>query len=127
MHGISFSKSWGGRLFMDNFSDVRLPDAEKFFVGNELKVFLKNTEMGTVSIAALREFEFRKITDVLSHLICGHPAHYLAAVLKKFYPDENIQPETKFVHMVLHYTERHFENQTVLITEWWRDKQIKIA
>lgn len=123
MQTISYSQNWNGRIFLDNFSDVRLRDDEKFYIGNTLNIMLKGSSVGEVEIVAMRFFRFKQITDVLAWTICGKPAPYLAEVLKRLYKSEtDINPETELVHLVLHYKYRHIQNQSPFLQDWWREK-----
>lgn len=123
MQTISYSQNWNGRIFLDNFSDVRLPDDEKFFIGNSLKIMFKGCEVGEVEIVAMRVFKFKQISDVLAWTIVGKPAAYLAEVLKRLYKSESeITPETDLIHLVLHYKYRNINNQSPFLQDWWREK-----
>jgi hypothetical protein len=124
MNQIHFSHNWNGRLFLDHFSDVRIPDDDRFVVGNQLEVVLNRKVIGVVKIVAVREFRFKQITDVLSYLICGRNAAYLAEIIRRFYAqDHKLHAETVLVHLVFHYTSRDIPNQSTLLQEWWREKQ----
>jgi hypothetical protein len=121
---INFSQNWNGRLFMDNFGDVRLRDDAKFFLENKMNLYYKGYHLGVVSIAALRIFKFKQITDVLAYQVCGKPAPYLAKILKDLYSKEiEMTPETELIHLVLHYSYRDCKVTAPVLQDWWRTKQ----
>jgi hypothetical protein len=126
MHKSEFTSNPNGKLFMDHFNDVRLYDEQRHVVGVEEEVWLRNHYMGIISIQVVLPFKFQQIRDVLGFTIYGKPAHYLAAMLKKFYPkettDENIN-DAVFVHMVKHWKKRNMPVQDKLIADWWKEQQ----
>lgn len=121
-----FSQNPNGKMFMDHFNDVRLFDAEKHVVGIEQEIWLRNHFMGITTIQAVVTFKFKNIRDLLAFTICGKPAHYLAALLKRFYPDQtkdDVLEETEFAHIVHHWKKRNMPVQDKLITDWWKEQQ----
>ncbi|HYC27731.1 MAG TPA: hypothetical protein VEB42_02930 [Chitinophagaceae bacterium] len=118
---ISFSNNPNGKLFSDTFSDVRLADAERFYAGSKLDVYLKGMQMGTVQVVAIRPILYKQITDVLSYLVCGKPAAYLAAMIRNWYePQDDITGETRLAHLVLQWTSRNVEAHALQLQEWWQ-------
>lgn len=120
---IKFTSNPNGKLFLDRFSDVRLYDASKHFVGNDFDVHLKNQSLGYIKVEALRVFSFNKITDLVSYLVAGKPAPYLAKMLRQYYHHEGAMTnDTQLVHLCFVYTQRNIELHEKLMKEWWYDK-----
>ena len=117
---LDFTTNWNGKLFLDNFSTVRLYNEGKYFIGSEMEVKLKGVSFGTVKVIAARPFRYKQISDVLAFIDTGKPAHYLGALIKSFYSKKvNLNSETLLHHVVLHYTQRNIENQRAAIQDWW--------
>lgn len=123
MQNIEFTHNWNGKLFLDYFGTVRLHNPSKYFVGNEMEVYLNRVDFGLVTVAAVRTFRYRDIRDVLSYLDTGKPAHYLGALIKRFYEKStDLNPETPLDHIVLHYLKRNHPNQALALKDWWQGK-----
>lgn len=117
---LDFTSNWNGKLFLDNFSTVRLYNEGKYFTGNELEIKLNGVSFGYAKVIASRKFPFGKISDLLAFTDTGKPAHYLAGLIRRFYGKKiEISNETALHHVVLHYTQRNIENQRAAIMEWW--------
>lgn len=121
MQSVNYSSNPFGRLFLEHFNDVRLRDDSKYFIGNQLEVKLKDKLIGAAEIVAIRHFPFTHIRDVFSFMICGKPSQYLASLIKKYYPGENITADTQLTHVVFHWIKRDFDIQGKLLYEWQRD------
>lgn len=123
MHELEFSTNWNGKLFLDNFGTVRLHNPSKYFVGNQMEVFLNRVDFGAVTVVAVRTFKYGEIRDALSYLDTGKPAHYLGSLIKKFYEKKvDLNRETLLDHAILHYTKRNYPNQALAIKDWWEAK-----
>lgn len=118
---LNYKTNPNGKLFCDTYSDLRLHDPEKFYRGAIIQVYYQNMQMGTVQVMAVRTITFKQITDVLSYLVCGKPAAYLAAQLRSYYEntDTELTADTKFDHVVLQYTSRNLESHAYQLQEWW--------
>ena len=117
---LDFTTNWNGKLFMDNFSTVRLLNHGKYFVGNEMEIKLRGVSFGYAKVIAVRPFRYKQISDVLSYIDIGKPAHYLGSLIEKFYSKKvDLNRETELHHIVLHYTQRNIENQRAAIQDWW--------
>lgn len=121
MRKTEFSSNPNGKLFMDHFNDVRLYDEAVHYAGAEQEIWLRNHFMGITTIKAVVTFEEKQIRDLLAFTIYGKPAHYLAAMLKKFYPQATAAD--KYVHLVHHWKKRNMPVQDKLIADWWREQQ----
>ena len=120
-HKLQFSHNHNGKLFLDHFGFVDLHDPDKYIVGSRLDLSLRHTLLGTVSVVAVRTFQYKQISDILAYIECGKPAHYLADLLKRYCEGKiELGPETKLDHVVLHYRERHLQNHSLLLQEWWK-------
>lgn len=123
MEAINFKQNYGGKLFNDWFSTVRLHDPEKFINGNSLEVYLRKYNMGIAQIVAVRTFYFHQIRDVLAQIECGNNASYLATILQSIYGQHvRLEKEDKLDHVVLRYTRRNIEMQAALMNDWWKEK-----
>jgi hypothetical protein len=124
MQIITFTTNPNGKLFNDNFSDIRLADGEKYFPGNSLEVKLKNHALGIVQIMACREFKYNQITDVLAYLNIGKPAAYQADLLRRYYANvETLTNDSRLVHIVFKYTWQNISAHQTLLQDWWQNKQ----
>jgi hypothetical protein len=120
---INYAHNWNGKLFMDTFSDVRLHNPDRFYVDAELEPVYKNLPMGITKVVAVKTFEFGKITDPFSYMICGKSTHYLAELLNRFYGvNGKLEPDALVDHFVQTYTKRNMAIQNGLITEWWSER-----
>lgn len=117
MFKTEFSSNPNGKLFMDHFNDVRLYNPDKHFIGAEHEIWMRNYMLGIGEVAAIITFKFQNIRDLLAFTIYGKPANYMAAMLKKFYPDTEM--DTVFAHMVFHYKKRNLNMQQPLMKDWW--------
>ena len=123
MQSLSFSQNWNGKLLLDVFGTVRRHNPSKYFVENDLLVDYRGKELGIVKVEAIITFRFDQINDRLSYIDVGKPAHYLAALLSKMYSSKDIVlPSTQFNHVILRYTQRHLQNQELLLKDWWDGK-----
>ncbi len=120
MEALNFSINHNGKLFLEFFSAVRLHNPAKYAVGKILECNLQSQKLGLVEVVAIRSFEYRNISDVLSYLDTGKPAYQMGNLLKKFYP-KHTHAHAKFDHIVLHYVERNMPVLQVLLEEWYRD------
>jgi hypothetical protein len=125
MQQLNFSDLRGGKLFCDQFDDVRLGDREKFIAGNSFEITVKGQVMGIAKILTVYSFPFIKLNDAVSMRTYGKGANYMAAILKRFYdcPKNPIRPDTKMDQIVFQYTYREIENQRILLQDWWKHKE----
>lgn len=121
---LNFSEIHGGKVFNDQFGTVRLWEAERFIVGNDFEILVRNQSMGYAKVVAERVFDYSQIRDVLAFLETGKSTYYLAAILLNIYggKEKQLPGDTKFVHVVLQYTNRNIDNQSILIKDWWQKK-----
>lgn len=119
MQVLEFSRNDNCKLFLEFFSCVRMHDAEKFAVGKELDIVLRGESLGIAEVMTVKTFRFVELSDVVSYLDNGKPVQFLAASIKKIYPDtvENTQLDL----VVLHYKTRNLEAQGNLLMAWWSD------
>lgn len=123
MDQLNFDRHYGGKIFMDQFSTVRLHDPERFVVGFHKQINLKRVEMGVAKIVAVRTFFFRQIRDPLAYLDCGKNASQMAAMLQNIYGQAHrLDRDTKLDHVVLQYTSRHIQNMEAALADFWREK-----
>lgn len=123
MQIISFTNNPNGKLFNDNFSDIRLADGEKYYPGNNLEVRLKNQLLGIVQVMATRDFKYNQISDVLSYLNIGKPAAYQADLLKRYYMNvETLTNDTRLTHIVFKYIYQNIDLHAALLKDWWKNK-----
>lgn len=122
---INFSDLRGGKLFCDQFDAVLLSEKDKFITGYTFEITCKGMSLGTAKILTVFTFPFNKLSDAVSMRTYGKGAHYMAAILKRYYdcPQSPILPETKFDQIVLQYTSRDLENQRILIQDFWQRKE----
>lgn len=118
---IDFHQNQNGKLFLDNFGEI-FPKSDTHVIGNDYQAWHKSLFLGTIKIEALRSFYFRQVTDVVSFLNCGRPAHFQAALLKKLYSEQVLFPDSMLDHVVFSYVSRNLEAQSSLMEEWWRER-----
>jgi hypothetical protein len=115
---ILFTENNNGRLLNDFFSDVRLKrDVEEMIPGAEYDVYLTDTYLGKVTVAARRDFKFLHLSDALSYLQSGQPIKIYAGQLHELYHPEM---DTEFAHVVLGWTKRHKENQLTTLHRYYQ-------
>lgn len=125
---ITFSKNWNGKLLLDCFGTVRLHNPGKYAVGKQLNIEIKNTPLGIATVEAVRTFPYRQITDALSYIDVGQPAHYLSALLSNMYKHRGLLlPSDHFDHVILRYNKRVIENHQMLWRDWWEEKQQQLT
>ena len=125
MQQLNFSDLRGGKLFCDQFDDVRLSERDKFLPGYTFEITTKGMILGTAKILTVFTFPFNKLSDAVSMRTYGKGAHYMAAILKRFYdcPQNPIRPDTKLDQIVLQYTYRELDTQRKLLQEFWERKE----
>jgi hypothetical protein len=117
---LHYTVNANGKLFNDCFNDIR-PSQEFYHPGAEAQIIYKSMNMGIGKIIAVRTFPFSKISDLLSYLNIGHHAAYQAEMLKR-YNHGSVTPDFKLDQLVIAYTQRNYEVQSELLTEWWKSK-----
>jgi hypothetical protein len=120
MEQIKFSHNWNGKLFLENFGTVRLHNPDKYRLDAKLELLLRNQFLGVVEVVAVKRFYYKNISDVLSHLDVGKPAHYLAGIIGRMYKDK-VHPELLLDHVILQYKSRNLEAQSQMLHEWWKE------
>ena len=123
---LILTRNYNGKLFNDNFSHVALADPEMFSVGTELDLLFMHRNMGKVKVVAAKPFLFKYITDVLSYLDCGQPAHYLAQLVRieaesDIHNKIKVSDMTELVHVVFQYTERNVEMHGYLLNQFYQN------
>ena len=121
---INFTHNYNGKLFQECFGSVQLQDLERFKIGNQFTCMYNGRNMGDIIVVAVKPFLFKYITDVLSYIECGQPAHYLAELMRQEASGqkEKIDPMTILQHVIFSYTERNTDMHTFLLKEWWQAK-----
>lgn len=124
MYRTNFQKNWNNKLFQDNFGTVRLPDAERYFIGSEHEIYLNDVKLGEAKIYAIRNFKFADIRDALAYLDAGMPAAKLAAMLKTMYSkklESGLQNDTILTHLIFHWKRREMKAFEQLAANWWQE------
>lgn len=120
---INFSDNANGKLFPDRFGDIRMLD-DKFSAGNHLDVYLRGKELGTVKVLGAKVFSWKRLTDILSYINCGHGAAYQSRLLHNFYGKQyKISPDTQFMYVVFEWVHRNIPAQDALMEDWWKSKR----
>jgi hypothetical protein len=123
MQEINFLENYNGKLFNDIFMDIKLKNPELYGNGKEFDILLRNIHLGTAKIEAIIDLSNSRVKDIFSFLNCGKPAAYQIGLLNQLHGHgRSFAPDQQLVVIGFKYTERNFENQAALLTEWWKTK-----
>jgi hypothetical protein len=116
----NFSTNHNGKLLLYNFPTVRLHNSTKYYATAKHLIQLNNTPLGIAEIKVVRQFSFNRINDVLTMVDAAMTADKFKGMLHKMYGSKtNINENTQLDHIVYHWVERHIENQTILLNNYW--------
>lgn len=119
MEKLEFTRNDNSKLFLEYFSRIFFLDEEKFKQGEQFEIMFKGQCMGVAEVVAVRNFQFKHLSDVLAFIDMGKPVQYLAAAIKQQEPQT--QPDTELMHVVFRYIARNLELQGTLLMNWWTE------
>lgn len=102
MNELRFSYNWNGKLNCNSFTTIRLKNDQKYFVGQELNVYLGKSLFGFYKIQSVKIIKLNQINDWIAYLDTGYDAEKTKNIVKEMYKNKpSINVETADFHYIL--------------------------
>lgn len=90
---INFSTNWNNKLDCVAFTTLRLRNSNKYQIGREYKIHLKNRFKKNARIEAMRTIYYHQINEFIAHVDTGYSAYETQKIIKKMYSKINIEKQ----------------------------------
>jgi hypothetical protein len=117
---INFSANHNGKLLLHNFPTVRLDNTNKYYLGARHLVLLNKVELGIAEVKAVRPFLFGSTNNNLTLVDAAMTTEKFKGMMFKMYSGKvDMNDRTNMLHIVYGWVERHIQNQTTLLNNYW--------
>ena len=90
-NNIKFCANWNNKLDCSAFTTIRPKDSERFQIGREYKIILKNTFKKNARIEAIKTIYYHQINEFIAQMDTGYSAHETKNIIKKMYSKVNLE------------------------------------
>lgn len=116
MIDLKFSYNWNKKLDCHAFTTIRLFNPNKHFVGQLVKLFIKDKHIGEGAIADVSVFQLNSLNSFMAYLDTGYSAQEAVAIIKKMYPKVDFN-NTRLVMLLIVKDEKKDIPQQELFNE----------
>ena len=128
MSHLAFTHNPNGKLFLEIFTCVQIHDPSVFFLDAEFEIIYKGVSFGHAKVVAIRQLQFRMISDVLAYLEHGKPAALYAKQLATTMGEHGkLEPDQCLDHIALQYTSLNLKEVAIEMREWWEERNRDVA
>ena len=87
---IPFSSNWNNKLDCKAFSTVRIRNDNKYKIGNEYTIILKEQPIFQATIVSITHFSLSALSPAMSYLDTGYSPKEQMKMLEQMYKNKNI-------------------------------------
>lgn len=84
---INFSYNWNNKLDCKCFTTIRLTNSNKYRVGLEYEIHLKNQRIKNARIVGIKVFTLDMINEFISRIDTGYSKEVTVNIINRMYPD----------------------------------------
>lgn len=84
---INFSYNWNNKLDCKCFTTIRLTNSNKYRVGFEYEIQLKNQRIKNARIVGIKVFTLDGINEFISRIDTGYSKEETIKIINRMYPD----------------------------------------
>lgn len=89
MQTINFSYNWNKKLDCNAFTTIRLYQPNKYQIGHEYEIRLKEKALFNAVIVDVKKFYLKDLSNFISYLDTGYSKENCTGIIKKMYPKIN--------------------------------------
>lgn len=113
MIDLKFSYNWNHKLDCHAFTTIRIYNPDKHYVGQSVRLLLKDQEMGTGLIHGVNAFYLASLNPFMSYIDTGYSVEETASIIRRMYPKVNFST-TRMVMLLIVKDERKEPKQKEL-------------